>query len=91
MSAAPKGILEQALIKRTPGVSGGDACVRDTRIPVWTLVQLQKQGRAEAQLLADFPSLAATDLDAVWAYYRAHPSEIDAAIAAQERDDPSAT
>ena len=26
-------------VKKTPGVSGGAACVRDTRIPVWTLVQ----------------------------------------------------
>jgi uncharacterized protein (DUF433 family) len=90
MSAVPKAILEQTLITRTPGVSGGDACVRDTRIPVWTLVQLQKQGRAEADLLNDFPSLTVTDLDAVWAYYRAHPAEIDTAIAAQEDDDAGA-
>lgn len=32
-----------ARIRRTPGVVGGDARVRDTRIPVWTLVELRKQ------------------------------------------------
>jgi uncharacterized protein (DUF433 family) len=75
------------LIKKTPGVCGGSACVRDTRIPVWTLIGLQKLGRGEADLLQDYPSLNAVDLDAVWSYYREHPSEIDAEIAAEERED----
>jgi uncharacterized protein (DUF433 family) len=74
-------------IKKTPGVSGGAACVRDTRIPVWTLVQLKKLGRSEEQLIADFPSLTQADLDAVWQYYRGHSVEIDEAIAAEERED----
>src|SRR4051794_10466582 len=57
-------------IRHTPGVVGGDACVRGTRIPVWTLVHLKKLGRTEAQLLSDYPGLTRSDLDAVWAYYR---------------------
>src|SRR3954447_17533885 len=65
-----------ARIRHTEGVAGGAACVRDTRIPVWTLVQLQKLGRTEAQLLSDYPGLTQEDLDAVWAYYRAHTAEI---------------
>jgi uncharacterized protein (DUF433 family) len=76
-----------AEINKTPGVSGGAACVRDSRIPVWTLVQLKKLGRSESQLLSDFPSLTRFDLDAVWSYYREHPIEIDEAIAAQEDED----
>jgi uncharacterized protein (DUF433 family) len=87
MASGSKEILEKTLIKHTPGVGGGAACVRDTRVAVWTLVQLMKLGRSEAQLLTDFPSLAGADMDAVWAYYRAHPAEIEAAIAAQERED----
>jgi uncharacterized protein (DUF433 family) len=87
MAAASNQVLNQSTIKRTPDVSGGDACVRDTRIPVWTLVQLQKQGRTEDQLLTDFPSLTSADMDAVWAYYRAHTAEVDTAIARQERED----
>jgi len=74
-------------VKKTPGVYGGAACVRDTRIPVWTLVQLKKLGRSEEQLLGDFPSITQLDLDAVWNYYRDHPVEIDDAIAAEERVD----
>jgi uncharacterized protein (DUF433 family) len=87
MATIPRPILDAGAIKRTPGVSGGEACVRDTRIPVWTLVGLQKLGRTEAQLLEDYPSLTPADMDAVWAYYRTHTAEIDAAIAAEERDD----
>ncbi len=68
-------------IRHTDGVVGGDACVRDTRIPVWTLVQLKKLGRTEAELRTDFPGLTQDDLDAVWAYYRDHMDEIENAIA----------
>ena len=66
-------------IRRTPGVCGRAACVRQTRIPVWTLIGLQKLGRDERDLLSDFPSLIPADLDAAWAYYRQYPAEIDAA------------
>jgi len=78
--------LERTAIRKTPGVNGGDASVRDTRITVWALIQLQKLGRTEDQLLLDFPSLTSADIDAVWSYYRAHPGEIDLAIATQERE-----
>jgi uncharacterized protein (DUF433 family) len=82
----PGKTLERTAIRKTPGVSGGDARVRDTRITVWALVQLQKLGRTEEQLLADFPSLTPVDIDAVWSYYRSHSREIDLAIATQERE-----
>src|SRR4051812_12242772 len=49
--------VSDAFIRHSDGVVGGDACVRDTRIPVWTLVQLKKLGRTEQQLLSDFPGL----------------------------------
>lgn len=76
-----------ARIQKTPGVCGGDACVSDTRIPVWTLVQLHRLGRTGEQLLGDFPSLRRTDLEAVWDYAAAHPEEIEQAIAAQDAQD----
>lgn len=76
-----------ARIRHTEGVAGGDACVRDTRIAVWTLVQLKKLGRSDAQLLADFPGLAQEDLDAAWEYYRGHTGEIENAIMAEARED----
>jgi type III restriction enzyme len=68
-------------------VVGGDACVRDTRTAVWTLVQLKQLGRNETELLADFPGLTQDDLDAVWRYYREHTDEIEKAIAAEAAED----
>jgi uncharacterized protein (DUF433 family) len=74
-------------INRTPGVVGGDACIRDTRIPVWTLIQLNKLGRGNDELVTDFPGLTDSDLTAAWQYYREHTAEIDAAITAEEAED----
>lgn len=71
-------------IERTPGVIGGDACIRQTRIPVWLLVSLRNQGGSEAYLLEDYPTLTAADLVNAWLYAEAHPEEIEAAIARQE-------
>jgi uncharacterized protein (DUF433 family) len=52
-------------VQRTPGVCGGEARVRDTRITVGTLIALQRQGASEAELIENFASLTPSDLDAV--------------------------
>ena len=74
-------------IMHTPGVCGGRACIRRTRIPVWTLVSYRRQGSDDAELLDNYPSLTLADLTAAWAYQSAHPGEIDADIADQEVED----
>jgi uncharacterized protein (DUF433 family) len=96
MSATEKGQFLQSVVRglaalghtinRTPGVVGGDACIRNTRIPVWTLVQLKKLGRTEEELLSDYPGLSQLDLDAAWAYYRANTVEIEEAIEQNDED-----
>ena len=68
-------------IKKTPRVCGGHACVRRTRIPVWTLVSLRQQGATEQELLNNYPGLTLEDLTAVWGYYYNHKSEIDLVVA----------
>ena len=72
--------------QHTPGVCDGEACVRDTRIPVWLLVRYRQLAADDATLLRQYPGLTADDLAAAWEYARAHAAEIDAAIAAQESD-----
>ncbi len=67
-------------IRKTPGVCGGDACVRNTRIPVWLLVLARVHGQSDRQLLSDYPGLTVVDLDACWSYYREFPVEIEQAI-----------
>jgi uncharacterized protein (DUF433 family) len=79
MLAGPEG---EPLIRKTPGVCGGDACIRDTRIMVWLLVALKRQGQTDAALLESYPGLTGADLAAAWQYARQHPEEIEEAIAA---------
>jgi len=78
---------DKTVIKHTPGVCGGNACIRNTRIPVWTLVSLRSQGAKDKELLEDYPSLHQTDLEAAWIYYQQHQDEIDRAIALQDDED----
>ncbi len=56
-------------IHKTPGICGGAARIRDTRIPVWTIVAYQQQGANEAELLYNYPGLTLQDLQAVANYY----------------------
>ncbi len=72
------------VIQKTPRVSGGHACVRHTRIPVWTLVSLRQQGATEQEILRNYPGLTLEDLTAVWGYYYNHKSVIDLAIVEME-------
>jgi uncharacterized protein (DUF433 family) len=71
---------DEPAIRKTPGVNGGDACIRRTRIAVWMLVEWKRFGRTDADLLSDFPGLTQDDLNAAWAYAAAHPDEIEIAI-----------
>jgi uncharacterized protein (DUF433 family) len=77
----------EPLVRKTPGVCGGEACIRDSRIMVWLLVSFMRQGMTDAEIHSNYPTLTTADLDAARVYYRQHPEEIDAAIAANERDD----
>ena len=71
-------------IDKTPGVCGGGACIRQTRIPVWALVQLRQLGTDDAGLLRTYPTLTAEDLVNSWSYYRSNTAEIEQQIADNE-------
>ncbi len=80
----PKASEMETCIQHTPDVCGGNACIRETRIPVWTLVSLRSQGATDQELLKDYPSLTPMDLEAAWDYYKHHKNEINQAIAMQD-------
>ena len=63
-------------------VCGGSASVIRTRIPVWLLESLRRQGKSDAALLAAYPSLNAEDLANAWNYARSHRDEMDCEFAA---------
>jgi uncharacterized protein (DUF433 family) len=71
-------------ITKTPGVVGGDACIRNMRIPVWSLVQYRQMGANDDRILEAYPQLTAADLANAWAYAEAFADEIAEAIAANE-------
>ena len=68
-------------ITKTPGVCGGDACIRGTRITVWGLVQRRRLGLADAAIGESIQGgLCPADVEAAWEYAAAHPDEIEEAI-----------
>lgn len=71
-------------ISKTPGVCGGDACVRDTRIMVWLLEDLRRIGQSEADILAQYPGLTMQDLALAREYAAEHADEIGLAIRENE-------
>ena len=74
-------IPEKSWIQKTPTICGGDACIRDTRIPIWSIVQAQQLGASANELLAYFVTpLTADDVQAALAYYEEHAAEIEREI-----------
>lgn len=63
-------------------VCGGVTRIIRTRIPVWLLESLRRQGKTDAELLAAYPTLNAEDLANAWNYARSHREEMDREIAA---------
>jgi uncharacterized protein (DUF433 family) len=68
------------MINKTPGVRGGDACVRDTRITVWGMVEWFKLGATDEELMIRCPGVTQEDIDEAWNYWKDHEAEIEAAI-----------
>lgn len=75
---------KKSWVQKTPGVCGGDACIRKTRITVWGLVRSRQLGASEAQILENIVGLMPEDLEVAWDYYRQHPAEIEEDIRLNE-------
>ena len=73
-------------IESKPGVCGGSARIRSTRIPVWLIVGLRRDGVSDDRIVDYFYPGAITHEDLVnaWAYADAHPDEIDEGIRRQD-------
>ena len=73
-------------IEKTPGICGGDARIKNTRIPVWGLVRTKELVKNDEKLLEAYPNLTMTDLENAWTYYQNNYREIDDSIAENEKD-----
>ncbi|HEX5271071.1 MAG TPA: DUF433 domain-containing protein [Gemmataceae bacterium] len=71
-------------ISKRPNYCGGDACVRDTRIPVWVLANFRRLGAGDAEILRAYPGLTPADLEAAREYVAPNAEEIDRAIRENE-------
>ena len=71
-------------ISKRPNFQGGDACVRDSRIPVWGLVRDRQLGATDEVILRSYPTLTPADLEAAFAYAASHMEEIEIAIRENE-------
>ncbi len=70
----------QTRITRRPHPDGIEACIRDTNINVWGLVEWHRLGRTDEEILTSIQGLTPEDLAAAWEYYEQHPDEIEAFI-----------
>jgi uncharacterized protein (DUF433 family) len=73
-------------IEKNQDVCGGNACIRNTRITVWGLVQSRKLGMDDEEILRSLVGLTPADLEAAWEYYRRRADEIDRTIRENEED-----
>ena len=77
---------QKSWVQKTPGVCGGKACIRNTRITVWGLVNSRRLGASDEQLLKSIVGLTPDDLRVAWEYSREHPAEIESNIRENEED-----
>jgi uncharacterized protein (DUF433 family) len=67
-------------IESDPAVCDGGARICGTRVPVWVLVEMRRQGANDAEILANYPRLETADLEAAWRYVQANREEIESEI-----------
>jgi len=73
-------LIETQRITRHPHPDGVEACVRDTNINVWGLIEWRQLGQSQDEILASLPHLEVEDLEAAWDYYESNRDEIEGFI-----------
>lgn len=66
-----------APVVRTVRTCGGRARISGTRIAVWVLASLRRQGASDADILRMYPSLTSDQVSAALTYADEHPAEIE--------------
>jgi uncharacterized protein (DUF433 family) len=74
-------------ISKKPDRCGGDACIRETRIPVWVLHEYRRLGQSDEEILVGYPTLTKDDLQAAWDYVAKNSAEIEEAVRENEADE----
>jgi len=77
----------EPIITHTPGVCGGRACVRGSRMPVWCLELFRRGGTSMQKLIDEYPHLTEDQIQAAWDYADSHSNEIEQDIRDQAMHD----
>jgi len=64
-------------VDRVPGVCGGRAVIRGTRIPVWQIVECYRAGLTPEEILAHYPHLTLAKIFDALGYCDDNCDEID--------------
>jgi uncharacterized protein (DUF433 family) len=75
-----RGQEGMSVIRKTPGVRRGTACIGDSRVPVWIIVLMSEAGAGVEEMLTAYPQLTPADCAAALNYARVNRAEIDADI-----------
>ena len=73
-------VANTTAIIRRPHPDGIEACIRDTNVNVWGLVEWRGLGRSDAEILRTIPGLTTEGLAAAWEYYENNRDECDGFI-----------
>jgi uncharacterized protein (DUF433 family) len=84
------GTLPYPHIARDPAISGGQAVVAGTRVPVGTLVRAHQCGMEFDEILVQYPGLSPAQLHAAFLYYLDHKDEVEAVLREAESAPPGA-
>ena len=61
------------IVVSDPEIRGGEPVIRGTRIPVYLVADLMRQGADAREILEDYPSLTANTVRSALAYAQTHP------------------
>jgi uncharacterized protein (DUF433 family) len=64
-------------ITRRPHPDGSEACIRDTNINVWGLIERRRLGWSDERILASVQGLKPEDIEVALEYAAKHRDEID--------------
>ncbi len=64
-------------VVHTPRTCGGRARLSGTRITVWVLESLRRQGASVSDILRKFPALKSGQVRSAWKYADEHADEIE--------------
>lgn len=74
-------------VNKRKEICGGSACLSNTRIPVWLVIERLQAKYSISHILAEYPSLTIADIASAKFYYEFNQDEINAEIREDAADD----